>query len=94
MIDAHPTRDRGLNSGDTYGNSQSTPYKESRSIRQSTLDQLECEIEKLLDRVAKEDFHLFRVRLKGHGPQEQNWEPEGILPQEMVRAAKLRANLA
>ena len=94
IIDAHPTKDRGLASGDSNGNRQSTP-QDGRSIRQSTLDQREYGIEELLDSgVAEDGSILFRVRWKGYGPQDGTWDPEEVLPREMVQAAKLRTNLA
>ena len=94
-FDVHLTRDRGWASGDAHGNRQSTSQKESRSIRQSILDQREYEIEKLLDMgAAEEGSLLFRARWNGYRPQDNNWEPEEDLPQEMVRAASLRTNLA
>ena len=94
LIDASPTRDRGLSSGDIRGNRPSTP-PDGRSIRLSTLDQREYEIEQLLDRgVAEDGSILFRVRWKGYGIQDYTWETEEDLPREMVQAAKLRTNLA
>ena len=90
--DTHPNRDRGLASDDQYDHPSAR--EDGRSIRRSTRDQREYEIERLLDAGAAEDGSiLFRVRWKGYGPQDDTWEPEQNLPREMVRAARQRHGL-
>ena len=62
IIDASPTKGRGLASGEAHGNRPSTPQN-GKSIRQSTLDQREYKIGNLLNRgVAKNGSIIFRVR--------------------------------
>ena len=59
------------------------------------MDLREYEIEKVLDAgVADDGSILFRIRWKGYGPSDDTWEPEENLPQEIVRAARRRLNLA
>ena len=72
----------------------SHPYTSSRSIRQSTREQREYFIEKLLDAGVSDDGSiLFGVRWKGYGPKDDTWEPQENLPKEMVRAARGRLHL-
>ena len=91
----YPYEDQGLASGASTDGRQSAALRSHRSIRQSTMDLREYEIEKVLDAgVADDGSILFRIRWKGYGPRDDTWEPEENLPQEIARAARQRLNLA